>query len=397
MDTSQLPENLRCVILCCKAEPTAEDIEAIRTHVKATEHLEEVSMLAYEHSVYPLFYLALMKHASDLIDGEMKDAMAYLMQTVKVTNENMTRELIELYELLSQHNLTLIPYKGPVLSELAYGSIFKRQYSDIDAIIDEKHLFKIIEILKKNNYKIVEDDIHLKNKTCYKLLYDFRAIGRKHDTYFELHWKFNTGSGRENLSEEFIKQNLQIIKISNKDLLTFNNELYLAYLCLHGNKHAWERLLWIADIDRLIRACNQQMDFDKAFVIAKKMQSTKTMLLGLNLAKNLFGTPINWNEKLFINKTFDSLSLSILHYLSHDKKNQSIYAKNFFITFHNVKTMDTFTQKIRFLSEFYFGTKIADCVTLLLPDKYAFLYPVLKPFIFVYRKIIKACKKGNDI
>ena len=70
--------------------------------------------------------------------------------------------------------------------------------------------------------------------------------------------------------------------------------MLLAYLCLHGSKHAWERIEWICDIDRLVRS-QTDLDWDKTLKIAKEMDTHITLYLGLALSHALFHTPLPEN------------------------------------------------------------------------------------------------------
>jgi hypothetical protein len=58
-------------------------------------------------------------------------------------------------------------------------------------------------------------------------------------------------------------------------------------LCIHGWKHAWNRLLWIADVARLLRR-SPQMDWQALISRAKASGTEGILLLGLRLAGKLF-------------------------------------------------------------------------------------------------------------
>ncbi len=49
-------------------------------------------------------------------------------------------ELCRLVKIFQSENITLIPYKGPILSIQAYGNISLREFGDIDIFIDKKRL-----------------------------------------------------------------------------------------------------------------------------------------------------------------------------------------------------------------------------------------------------------------
>jgi len=66
------------------------------------------------------------------------------------TNMLMTSELIMLMKLFEENNIEAIAFKGPTLSQMAYGNLTLRQYADLDILIDEKDLQKSINLLSSN-------------------------------------------------------------------------------------------------------------------------------------------------------------------------------------------------------------------------------------------------------
>ena len=61
----------------------------------------------------------------------------------------MTSELIKVMKLFEENGVEYISFKGPVLSQLAYGDITLRQYVDLDILIKKEDLRKADNLLKK--------------------------------------------------------------------------------------------------------------------------------------------------------------------------------------------------------------------------------------------------------
>jgi hypothetical protein len=74
----------------------------------------------------------------------------------------------------------------------------------------------------------------------------------------------------------------QMPDLSAEDLLLF--------LCGHGSKHAFERLLWISDIASCLR--KHQVDWDSVWSMASQSGTARQVLLGVRLARNLLDTPV---------------------------------------------------------------------------------------------------------
>jgi hypothetical protein len=81
------------------------------------------------------------------------------------------------------------------------------------------------------------------------------------------------------------------VQIAGRQILTFSPEDTLLLLCVHGSKHFWERLGWIADIAALTRA-SRPVDWAIVMERARKWGIRRMVLLGAGLAEQLFDTPL---------------------------------------------------------------------------------------------------------
>jgi hypothetical protein len=163
-------------------------------------------------------------------------------------------------------------------------------------------------------------------------------------------------------------------------LPTLSSELLLAYLCLHGAKHAFERIEWIVDIDRLIRA-EREIDWEKTLKIAREMETETTLYLGLSLSHTLLQTPLpegivpaTRTERIqrLVSKTFELLN-GIL------SENEG-YTKYSAIHMYQMDLLDTKLKKLNHLFATYFGVSRNDCQEFPLPPSLKFLYLFIKPF-----------------
>ncbi|MGE0133262.1 MAG: nucleotidyltransferase family protein [Blastocatellales bacterium] len=72
----------------------------------------------------------------------------------------------------------------------------------------------------------------------------------------------------------------------------------LIYLCAHGAKHAWERLIWLADVAGLIHK-HSNLDWDGVRDLAVEQRCGRVLLLGLRLARDVVGvTPAAQMEEI---------------------------------------------------------------------------------------------------
>jgi hypothetical protein len=67
----------------------------------------------------------------------------------------------------------------------------------------------------------------------------------------------------------------------------------LIILCVHGSKHAWERLKWVVDVAEVLRS--QELNWKRIFSTATKWKGRRMVLLGLALANRLMEVPLPVN------------------------------------------------------------------------------------------------------
>ena len=61
-------------------------------------------------------------------------------------------------KLLESNGINAIPYKGPVLANLAYGNLSFREFGDIDILINKSDALKAKEIMISNGYELISSD-----------------------------------------------------------------------------------------------------------------------------------------------------------------------------------------------------------------------------------------------
>ncbi|MBI3669639.1 MAG: nucleotidyltransferase family protein, partial [Acidobacteria bacterium] len=84
---------------------------------------------------------------------------------------------------------------------------------------------------------------------------------------------------------------LEPVQLGGREVLTFSAEDALPILCVHGSKHFWERLSWIADIAELAQI-PQGVDWEAAARRARELGAERMLFLGLHLANDLLAAPL---------------------------------------------------------------------------------------------------------
>jgi hypothetical protein len=80
------------------------------------------------------------------------------------------------------------------------------------------------------------------------------------------------------------------VRFDGHDVPALSVEDELILICIHGAKHFWERLMWIADVAALVT--HQRVDWNRAILVAREVQAQRMLRVGLLLATNVTGAKL---------------------------------------------------------------------------------------------------------
>jgi hypothetical protein len=105
--------------------------------------------------------------------------------------------------------------------------------------------------------------------------------------------------------------------VDGRNVPTPSLEDELVLICIHGAKHFWERLVWIADVGALLS--RQSLDWDRALAVAREVGADRILRLGLRLPADLLGAnlPPQFEEKVRADRTVAKLAAQIESRLAH--------------------------------------------------------------------------------
>lgn len=237
-----------------------------------------------------------LKIYKELIPQEILRIMKSYNMNIAKTNMLMSAELIKVMKNFKTTNISAIPYKGPLLAQLAYGDITLRQYVDLDILVEENQLRQAINILKQNDYIVDEEEYKyiMKNKSIF---HDISLY--KNNIHIELHWKLFSDEFKTDIENIQIKENLSQVSISNHTLESFENEILILYLTVHGAKHRWERIEWLLDIVKIVQ--NQTINWDRLLELMHTTKTSKILLSTLYLCQNILDLDIPEKVQILIN------------------------------------------------------------------------------------------------
>ncbi len=386
MSGKELSSSSKLIVLSCKNDLSDVEIKSLRADVTvlaAQQALEATSMFAYEQGVYPLFFHTLKEYTSDLLDDEMKEAMSYIAHDIQITNEAMKDELLYLTDALETLDIEVMPFKGPVLAEMLYGDVSLRQFSDLDILIKKEDIDKVALLLDTEGYKrsipLTQDQEELWRKTKH----DTGYVHPEKGIYIEVHWALLDDDYPLKIELDDFWKKRQLVHVFGYASKTFSTEDLLYYLCIHGSKHLWEKVVWIKDIDVLIR--NDKIAWEEVIEKAEESGFNRMVYLGLTLSSQLFETPLPHTIKQRISKCtgLDELTGFVMRYMD---SRPGVFIRNKMI----LRLFADHMTRFLYLHKIVFKLSFLDLSDHGLPKYLYWAYYLIRPYRLVKRHLLSS-------
>ena len=204
----------------------------------------------------------------------------------------LARQLRILVEELTASGIDVLPIKGPVLAVTAYGDPARRGVSgDLDLVVRPRDFERALACLLAIGYTrhegaADEEHEHEQWESEAHLLPPV-VPGTMVELHTDLIGNFHTAP--VNLDAVLSRARTQML--FGVPIRVPAAEDLLLYLCLHGARHLWSRLVWVSDIDAVIRS-ESSLDWETLFARAAAIDATQRLALGVQLAHQLFHTPL---------------------------------------------------------------------------------------------------------
>lgn len=197
-------------------------------------------------------------------------------------------ELGGLQQVLDGAGVRWAVVKGPVLAA-CYGRPDLRGYTDLDLLVDRRQLAVAMDALEAGGATLLDRNWTMVHDGRRGEL-SMRLLG---GVPLDLHW-FLVNDPRlrreVGLSEDRILARLSLQAVGDLRVPTPCAADHLLYTAVHATLAGGQRLYWLADVDRIVRA--HDLDWDEVVSVAD--QSSLRVLLGSMLARarQALGTPV---------------------------------------------------------------------------------------------------------
>lgn len=364
------------LLLTCartKASP-----ERIRSLTQTPIDWNYFFLLARRHAVVPLVYQQLKHHVPP---ENLQQLKKHSLEN-SARNVILTAELCRLLRLFASEGIEAIPYKGPLLSLIAYGDLALRRFVDLDVIVKKQDVPRARDLLLADNYTLWKSLTNTQQEFLLRTQHNLQFTKDNRQLIVELHWEVAPHLFASTVSGDALWSNLVAFDLNGTRIKTFAPDDLLFSLCVHGSRHLWERLGWICDVAEIIS--RRELNWTALLDRAAKADSERMFLLGLYLAEKLLEAklPDEVKRRIDRDKRLDSLAASVIESLFNGPEHVPATSREIFR--YNLGVRKSLGARARYLVHMLRPTD-GDLSKTPLPSGLSFGYYLMRPFRILFR------------
>ena len=194
-------------------------------------------------------------------------------------------QLVRISRLFAQEGIVALPYKGPLLSLQLYGDAALRESTDLDIVVPREHFAAARRILVANGFP----SRHGHSESRERLLFGWlgHAPFGTSDHFIELHWRFAPAQFPFALTVRDATARATPIVVGGTPLPMMDERDLIVLLAMHGTRHFFERLEWLAGFWRLVR--NDRHSVSELLSHAASLRARRMLLVAVAMSTQALG------------------------------------------------------------------------------------------------------------
>jgi hypothetical protein len=371
--------------------PSDRRTEAIRTATARPLDWSRFLRVANRHQMVGLVHHGLTQVRPDVPPEIVREIDAKAATLVR-ENLEMARESLRLQQLFDDADLPVLFIKGVALGVLAFGNLGLRSAQDIDLLVAYETLPAATALILGAGYRRFNPPPDISDERLRLLMPLRKDLGFVHQATglrIELHWRLFLNPHA--MAETSIITGSQVVALATAGRLrTLGEDDLFAYLCMHGAIHWWNRLKWLADINAMLATVP---DGDVADLIraAEVRGAGRAAAQALLLCRRVLATPLPDRLMATLAKgaTMRWLEATALNAINAGQGEREPREERFGTTRSSLSTAllsPSWKYKLAELGRQL--TNPTDVLTVPLPQRLRFLYPVLRLPLWVWRHTV---------
>jgi hypothetical protein len=194
-------------------------------------------------------------------------------------------ELHAVLEALSSAGVRALAYKGPALAMDAYGDLAMRTLSDLDLLVPPAEIPRALDVLAARGYAPRYALTPARERAFRRVDGDYPLWREETATLLELHAHASSLRFGVRLDTGEMADSARPVRVGGADVPAPAPDDLLVALALHGAKHRWARLEWIAAFAEVARANPDALA--SALSRADRLRARRVLALALLVAREV--------------------------------------------------------------------------------------------------------------
>ena len=277
-----LTNEYQLLLACARRDLTAEHLDEARCAIAAGIDWDLLFRHADRHALLPLLYRNLRLHFPLAIPASQQIREKSFEHGIG--NLFLSGALLKILDAMRAHSIRALAYKGPVLAACLYGDITLREMSDVDILVDPASLSAARRVLIDLGYAASLTTTRKQEEARQRSDCESEFCSRDGRVLVDLHWRLTAPHLAARFNFEDFWSRRRHIAIGQNIIPTFSAEDTALILAVHGGKHLWPRLSWLADFAESLRS---NLDWQLLRVRALEAGAQRLLLLAFSLADRI--------------------------------------------------------------------------------------------------------------
>jgi len=240
-------------------------------------------ILAEEHGVTGHLTEGLRGIEENLVPPEVRQTLIDRQRAQNFFTLRLTAELFRILDRFTSEGIGALVVKGPVLAVQAYGDPAMRAYGDLELLVRQRDIRRATELMTAAGFAPA---VPLSAIDVGKIPGQYLFSKPDSKLIVELHNDLTLRYFPRKLPlEEFFARQIRV-RLDAHEVPALSVEDELVLICIHGAKHFWERLMWIADVAALVSR-QTGIDWQRVADLARAVGAERMLHTGLRLASDL--------------------------------------------------------------------------------------------------------------
>jgi hypothetical protein len=394
---SLLSSEFSLAAACAMWPPSARRVEAIRIAASRPLDWAQFVRVARRHRVLGLVHDGLKRAAVDM-PPPIASEIAARAKALLHENLIMASEALRLQRLFDEKGISAVSFKGASLAMLAYGNLGLRQSKDIDLLVPLETMKCSTALIEHAGYRRFDPPAETSEAQLKVLTPRRKDFGFVHDRTgieIELHWRLFLNPHA--MDEASVAAASQVVQINETARLrTLGRDDLFTYLCVHGAIHWWNQLKWLADVGALL-AAEPEGGVERLYRAAEVRGAGRAAAQAMMLCHRLLGIPLSLSiTRLGSSRKARWLQQTAIKAMTIGGAERDPHEQRFGTTQGSLAAfLLGESWPYRWAELRHLLTNEADVLSVPLPERLRFLYPIMRVPLWAWRQATRSKAKRS--